>query len=433
MRPPTLARTGSPEECPVRQPLVSVRQRSPDQTARRTRAFVTGMRTLASFTLISSLLASLAPAATAAPPPSIDRFGAKLHAEVGKQRGNLVYSPASIALALAMTREGARATTATEMDAVLGAGARAEARALLATLAKPAGKPQPDVASPPELSIANRLFGELTMPFDRSFVELTRDGYGAPIEGVDFKHHPEEARAKVNAWVEHQTKARIKNLLAKGTIDNLTRLVLVNAIYLKAQWMTPAKFMIEGTGGRQVSTMRTEAPASWGDHAGARMLDLPYVAGPGRSQLSMLLVVPDSAKLDAIEAAYSKTGLAPFLAATTSHGKVNVALPKFKIGTDLDLGASLAAMGMKRAFTDQAEFPGISEVPTKISKAIHKAWVQVDEKGTEAAAATAIVMTEITAVDPTPVHDFPVDRSFVFFIHDQDGTVLFGGRVVDPR
>jgi len=403
------------------------------------------MKKLASLALVSSLVSSLVTGVSAAPAPrSIDRFGAKLHGQVGqagdKARANLVHSPASIAIALAMAREGAREQTAAEMDAVLGGGAGAEARALLRSLAAPAAGPAPGGPMAPELSIANRLFGEQTTAFEKAFLDITRDGYGAPIEALDFRRHHEAARAKINAWVEGQTRNRIKDLLAKGTVDHETRLVLVNAIYLKARWATPfevsatrpSRFTIEGAGHKQVSTMRTQARGSWGAHAGARMLDLPYEAAPGGPQLSMMLVVPDGARLDAVEAAYAKDGLAPFLAAIGNHGRVNVALPRFKVGSSFDLGDSLKAMGMPRAFSDLAQFGGISKLPTKISKVIHKAWIQVDEKGTEAAAATAVVMAEITSIDPTPIHDFAVDRSFLFFIHDQDGNVLFGGRVLDP-
>ncbi len=407
------------------------------------------MKKLASLALVFSLVTGV----SAAPEPrssprSIDSFGAKLHTEVAKAkaqpkartRPNLVYSPASVAIALAMTREGARAQTAAEMDAVLGAGAGADARALLKSLGAPAGKPAPGMPMAPELSIVNRLFGEQTTVFEQPFLDTLRDGYGAPIETVDFKQQHEAARAKINAWVERQTRSRIKDLHVKGTIIPDTRLVLVNAIYLKAQWAVPfevsatrpAKFAVESAGDKQVPTMRTEARGSWGSHAGARVLDLPYAAGAGGPQLSMMLVVPETAKLGEIEATYARGGLAPFRAAIRTHGKVQVALPKFKVAADFDLGESLEGMGMPRAFSNEAEFGGISKLPTKISKVIHKAWIQVDEKGTEAAAATAVVMMEITSVDRSPVHSFPVDRSFLFFIHDQNGTVLFGGRVIDP-
>lgn len=398
------------------------------------------MKRVASLALVSSLITGV----SAAPPArSIDGFGAKLHAEVGRAKagGNVVYSPASIAIALAMTREGAQAQTAAEMDAVLGAAARTDARALLKALTATPAATGPGMPMAPQLTIANRLFGEQTTRFEQAFLDVTRDGYGAPVEALDFKQQPDAAREKINAWVERQTKNKIKNLLAKPDIRPDTRLVLANAIYLKAQWAVPfevsatkpAKFTVEGAGNKQVSTMRTQARGSWGSHAGARVLDLPYAAGAGGPQLSMMLVVPEAAKLGAVEAAYAKDGLAPFRAAARSHGgKVNVALPKFKIEGELDLAGSLAGMGMPRAFSDEAEFFGISKLPTKISKVKHKAWIQVDEKGTEAAAATAVVMVEITSADPRPIHDFPIDRSFLFFIHDEHGNVLFGGRVIDP-
>ena len=144
----------------------------------------------------------------------------------------------------------------------------------------------------------------------------------------------------------------------------------------------------------------------------------------------MLLVVPDGKDLATVEAAYAREGFAPFLAAVQGGGKADVALPRFEVGTTLELTDVLDALGVKRAFTDDAQFAGISKLPTKISGVIHKAWVKVDEKGTEAAAATAVVMAEITAVQIP--HPFKVDRSFLFFIHDNKGNVLFSGRIVDP-
>jgi serpin B len=178
--------------------------------------------------------------------------------------------------------------------------------------------------------------------------------------------------------------------------------------------------------------MRTIAGATWGNHSGARMLDLPYASGGGPA-LAMLLVVPDGSSLATVETSYAKEGIQPFLASVKTGGKVDVALPKFEVGTSFDLTPTLGALGMKLAFSDGADFSGMSKVPTSISAVIHKAWAKVDENGTEAAAATAVVMLETTAVAiAMPPHPFAVDRSFLFFIHDQEGNVLFGGRIVDP-
>lgn len=384
-------------------------------------------------------LAGVIGTASAAPRASLDHFGASIHGQV-PAKGNLVYSPLSMSLALAMAREGAGGRTADEMDKVLGAGAGKDAQAAIKSLLAPP-KQQPGGPMPPQLAIANRLYGDNKLTFEKAFLDLTRTGYGAPIEAVDFRTNPDGARATINKWVAAQTKDRIKNLLAPGTVDGLTRLVLVNAIYLKAQWATaftkdatkPAPFAIDGATSKQVPTMHApEVHTVHGTHAGARTLEIPYSYAGGPS-LSMLIVVPDKAKLADVEAAYVKGGIAPFIAATKQSAKVNIALPKFTTGTDLDLGAALGKLGMPRAFTDDAEFPAITKQEAlKISKVIHKAWIAVDENGTEAAAATAVVMSQITSVDVTPVFNFNVDRSFLFFIHDENGTVLFGGRIVDP-
>ena len=405
------------------------------------------MQKLALVAVASSLLSSVpivdaTPAPPAAPAPatpaltSLDAFGARLSAELARAKpANLVYSPASLSLALAMTREGARGETAAEMDAVLGANAGPEARALYKALS-----PAAATAGAPELTIANRLFGDTATPFEPAFVDVTRDGYGAPIQALDFQHHSADARAKINDWVERQTRERIKNLLPASAINATTRLVLVNAIYFKARWATPfaaratqpAQFAVDGAGNKQVATMRTKAHGRWGTHGGARTLDLPYASSAGGPQLSMLFVVPDQGTLGAVETAYAKDGVAPFLAATDGGGEVNVALPKFKIESDFELGETLGRMGMTRAFTDRAEFGGISKLATKISRVIHKAWVEVDEQGTEAAAATGVVMSRATAAAPAMIHDFAVDRSFLFVLHDAGGHVLFAGRVTDP-
>jgi serpin B len=386
-----------------------------------------------------ALVAALTAGAAATPQPksasrSIDTFAARLHGEVGKKRGNLIYSPASVAMALAMTREGATGVTASELDAVLGATTGADARALGRSLQSTGKAPGPEVA------IANRLFGDKQTPFVKRFVDITRDDYGAPIEAVDFRTQSEAARLRINAWVEQQTRTRIKDLLPAGTVGELTRLVLVNAIYMKAQWATPfearmtkpAAFAIEGAASKQVPTMHGTVEATWGTAAGARMIDLPYTAAPGGPQLAMLIVVPDTAKLAAVEATYAKQGLTGFTAALTSHGDAAVTLPKFKFGSDFNLGDALQALGIKRAFIeDKAEFAAITTAARlHISKVVHKAWIEVDEKGTEAAAATAVITADGSV--PGPPHNFKVDRSFAFFIHDLGGTVLFAGRVLDP-
>jgi serpin B len=390
------------------------------------------MRNLTSLILLATFVVG-ASADSTQKPKSIDRFAATFHGEAGKTKGNLIYSPMSIGIALAMTREGATGATAKEMDAVLGASTGADAKALLLSM-----KSSGDKQGSPELAIANRLFGDATMTWVKRFVDVTRDDYGAPIEGVDFRKDADGARTKINKWVEEQTRNRIKELLAPKIVNALTRLVLVNAIYLKAQWVTP--FQVANTkpvdfavaGGAKVKppTMHGVVKGSSGTYAGARIVDLPYHAGAKGPQLAMMIVVPDRSKLDAIETTYTKEGLAGFMK-SLAYQEINLALPKFKIESSFSLNEALARLGMPRAFSEMAEFDGMStSARLALSKVIHKAFVSVDEKGTEAAAATAAIVS-VTGVAPKPI-DFKVDRSFAFFIHDASGTVLFAGRVLDP-
>lgn len=380
-----------------------------------------------------AVLAALSPSVAHAAPPSAPFDGA-LDARVAHdQSGNYVVSPASIELGLEMTREGARGATARELDGALGADTGAAVKALWAAW----GTPQ-TAADMTQLSIANKLFGEQTAHFLPAFLDATQQGYGARLEAVDFAHAADAARRHINDWVAQATHDKIKDLLPPRAVDDATRLVLVDAIYLKAHWAkefeagetAPAPFKVSGAGTKQVATMHGELYADWGAHAGARVLDLSYRGG-----LAMLVVVPDSASLAAVESAYQREGFAPFMnaaVASKSHGGIIVALPKFEVATKIELSPALAAMGVKTAFTGAADFSGMSSDPVKLSSVIHQAWIKVDEAGTEAAAATAVEMAAGAAPPvSTPPH-FDVDRSFLFFVHDTHGNVLFGGRVIDP-
>ena len=394
---------------------------------------------LTSLALLATMTSAFADTAKAYAPrvPAAAPFSARLDGALAKRGGNFLYSPASISIALAMAREGAGGATADEMDRVLGADARTTAKALtrsFKTAKQVRGQP-----SPPELAIANRLFGDLKTTFEQPFLEVTSKDYEAPVESLDFRAHADAARLHINAWVAHQTHDKIKDLLSPPAVTEITRMVLVNAIYLKAAWATPfqpgatapAPFAIAGAASKKVPTMHTIAYATWGAHAGARMLDLPYTSAGG-PKLAMMLVVPDGALLATVEASYANEGIQPFLAATKASGDADVALPTFEVGTTFDLASTLEDLGMKTAFSDRADFSRMSRLPTTISKVIHKAWAKVDETGTEAAAATAIVMNEVASGVMRTPHPFAVDRSFLFFVHDDQGNVMFGGRIVDP-
>jgi len=292
----------------------------------------------------------------------------------------------------------------------------------------------------PELSIANRLFGDKTLTVDPAFMKTTGDVFGAPVERVDFKSDAEGARVRINGWVASKTNDRIRDLIAPGILDKDSRLVLTNAIYFKGKWAhafdkaDTRDAVFHAKSDENVPTMHQTLGAKLGEHANAQVLELDYQSKDG-PKLSMVIVLPkDAHGIGEVEKAYATEGLAPFVGSGHMTPEVEIALPKFKAETEMELSRTLDGMGMKTAFTDTADFSGISTTePIKISKVIHKAFVDVDEQGTEAAAATAVVAAPAGAA-PMPGPRFIADHPFLFFIRDTaSGTILFAGRLSDPK
>ena len=354
---------------------------------------------------------------------------------------NFVMSPASISAALAMTWGGAKGATERQMRAVMhldaepGLGASDWAHVFRA------------LASPSralELRIANRLFGEKTFSFEKPFVDLTRDDWGAPLEPVDFLHDADGARVHVNAWVAKQTHDKIKDLLPPNSVDDTTRLALVNAIYFLADWMTPfqedatstAPFHVTTQRSKNVPTMHETLALRVARQGGVSVVELPYRGDAA----SMWIVLPDRVDgLPALEKRIDAKTIAAWRAALAFE-QIELAMPKFEIrpGAATPLAAPLAALGMVDAFdSSKADFTAIGVPPDPrqhlfVSAVFHSAFVKVDEKGTEAAGATAIVMGVGGGAPPkpTPLH---VDHPFLFFVVDKaTGLVLFMGRVTDP-
>lgn len=358
----------------------------------------------------------------AAPTPAdaadaANAFGAELHARLAKEPGNVFWSPASVALALGMAREGARGATATEMDAVLHVTGKAPGTLGALASVQSAG----DGKSSPEVRVANRLWADATLPLEPAYVAVTKGRYGASAQGVDFIRSPEPARAAINAWVAGETRDRIKDLLPPGSITSDTRLTLTNAVYFKGSWETkfdakrtaPAPFHLDDKRTRDVPMMHVDARARWGATPEADVFELRYQRPKDQPGASMIVVLPKTATgLSAVDDAVARAGFAPFVSALAGGGHADVALPKFKMTRSFELAQPLAAMGMKSGFSPSADFSGISKnASLAISRVIHKAFVEVDEQGTEAAAATAVVM-ETTAVMVRP--SFVVDRPFLF-------------------
>jgi serpin B len=372
---------------------------------------------------------------------AINDFGFDLHRRLSAEAGNVVFSPASVAIALGMARAGARGETAAQMDAVLREVASDEHAAWLngldQVLAGRNGTFEDDEGTSHELvlDVANTYFAQRDYPLERAFLEALAARFGAGIQLVDFIADSETARRLINEWANEQTRGRIPEVLKTGDVTSATRLALVNAIYLKAPWLRP--FQADQTTDEPFTKLdgsTVEVPmmhtthASCGTGAGWGAFELPYIG----NTLSMLVVVPDD--LAAFEASLDEAALAEVSRVVRQgFAAPDVTLPRFGFETREELAAVLAELGMPDAFDpDVADFSGMTGARELfIGKVIHQANISVDEKGTEAAAVTVVGM-DVTG-GPSDICTVHADRPFVFAIRDvETGAILFMGRVVDP-
>jgi len=356
--------------------------------------------------------------------------------------GNQVFSPASITTALAMTWGGAGGETAAQMRKVLHfQGSPADVMKASGDLSASLTDPK----RPVTFRVANRLFGEAGFPFEPAFLAATRAAYGAPLEPLGFAAAPDRARVHINHWVEGQTEKRIRDLIPSGGITEETRLVLANAIYFLGDWQSPFEkestrpqpFHVSSTGKKDVPTMNQSAAFRHARGHGLAVLELPYKGG----QMSMLVLLPEAVDgLAGLEKDLTAEGLDRLVGALAPT-RVAVALPKFEVDPQgsLPLADHLKAMGMPLAFDRRrADFTGIANPKNpddrlSIGNVFHKAFVKTDEKGTEAAAATAVVMMRAAGMPAPPPVTFTADHPFLFLIRDTaSGAILFLGRVADP-
>jgi serpin B len=350
------------------------------------------------------------------------------------QTGNLFLSPYSISTALAMTYAGAREQTAVQMSDVLHFGTdQTQFHSAFGELQAQinAALQKEDIA----LNVANGLWVDQAYPFLDSFIDLVTNAYQAELKSVDFQTAFEAARLKINIWVEEQTQNKIKELIKQGMLSSLTRLVLVNAIYFKGNWATEfdksetALFWVTPETSVEVPFMMSqkEIHSSYFEDALVQVLELPYEG----NEVSMIVILPKggfSKWEQSLTAEQLEMWLNLFI-----NKDVTVFLPKFKISGEFELSNTLAVMGMPDAFNSrQADFSGLNGTKNLvISSVIHKAFVDVNEKGTEAAAATGIGIAG-TAM-PEPPKTFRADHPFLFLIrHNPSGSILFLGRVVNP-
>ncbi len=364
-------------------------------------------------------------------------FAFDLYRAIRSKEGNLFYSPLSISLALAMTYAGARGETATQMAETMHYTLeRAPLHAafngldqLLASRGKGAkGKDGEGF----RLNVVNAIWGQQDYHFEQAYLDTIAQNYGAGIRLLDYVKDPEKSRLAINRWVEDQTEDRIKDLIPAGMIDQLTRLVLTNAVYFNAAWAHPFSeeattdgqfHLADGTTVTKPMMCQTE---QYGYAAGDGYVavELPYDGG----ELSMVVMLPDAGCLLEFEGALDAT-MVESLINDVQYRQVKLTMPKFEFESELPLGDTLQEMGMPSAFSDAADFSGITGGrDLQISEVLHKGFVSVDEVGTEAAAATAVVM-RLTAMPAEPV-EVTVDRPFVFLVRDvETGSILFAGRV----
>lgn len=365
-------------------------------------------------------------------------FAIKLLRNAGKPDENAFVSPHSVAEALAMAATGAKGDTRGEMLETLGlpdnnVAVNKAFRVMRKRL-------MPASTAPVELSIANRLWGQSGVSFHAEFLKTLQRDYGAALGQVDFRADAGAARERINSWIEEQTKGRIKDLLPDGALSDQTRLVLTNAIYFKAPWQkkfdaddtTDEDFTLANGDKVKVPMMQQNASLRHLRAEGYQALELLYEG----ATLSMLIFLPD--KPDGLASLEKDldTKVLEYFEERARRVPVHVYLPRFTMTRSLSLASALRTMGMRLAFSQTADFSGMAdEESLQISDVIHKAFVEVTEEGTEAAAATAVVMgiTAARIEDQKPVV-FRADRPFLFLIRDTaTRSVLFIGRLADPR
>jgi serpin B len=367
---------------------------------------------------------------------ALNAMGLDLFGELAAPDQNAVISPLSIGIALGMARAGARGTTADEMDAVMHDAAADDHANWLSSLGRELAQrnrtitDEQDVEHEIALHLANAPFAQRGFSLHQAFLDALAARFGAGLRLVDFIRDSEGSRQAINGWVNEQTRDRIPELLPNEFIDGKTRLVLVNAVYLNAPWAAPwgaadggSRAFTRPDGSIvRVAMMTTDGQLPYAEGDGWQAVELPYLG----NDLAMLLVVPED--LAAFEANLDGESFAAVVNALGERQTL-VTMPKFEVETQADLIPPLKSLGVRAAF-DDADFSGISDAPLYVSGVVHQANISVDEKGTEAAAATAVGMAVSAPYGEVEVR---ADRPFLFAVRDrQTGAVLFLGHVADP-
>jgi len=390
------------------------------------------------FTAIMTALLSIPVSTDAANTNSVvagnTAFALDLYARLKTNDGNLFFSPHSISTCLAMIYAGARGDTEKQMaQAMHFDAAQAQFHSAFGALQDQLNAARQKKEF--DFNLANGLWSQKNHSFLPAFLDLAKQRYEAKLEQVDFGTGAEPARREINDWVSAQTRGKITDLLQPGVVNASTRLVLVNAIYFKGRWLhqfkaantTIAPFNVTRDQSVQAPLMNLTASFKYAAPDGLQVLELPYLG----NDLSMVILLPGEIDgLKKIEESLTGPQLDFWLGQTRAQ-KVDVFLPKFKLTAQFDLNGTLAEMGMADLFSSRADLSGMDGARDLfVSAVVHKAYVDVNEEGTEAAASTGGVVAA-TAFRPPPV--FRADHPFLFLIRDNhSGSILFLGRVVDP-
>ncbi len=384
----------------------------------------------------SSLLRAAAVPNPTAIAQSNNAFATDLYGQLKSADGNLFFSPYSISLAFGMAWDGAGGETAAQMARVLHLeGAATEVAGGQGALQDLLNGIQ--AKGHVKLAVANSLWPEQSYAFRADYLAALREHFKVSVVPCDFQGKPDAERRRINRWVEERTNDKIKDLLPEGSVNPTTRMVLANAVYFKGDWEKPFKpsatttqsFFLASGGEVKVPLMTQKASFSHAQHPGFQVLSMPYAGG----ELSMVVVLPEAKDgLAKLERELKADQLEEWIRRLRT-AEVTVQFPKFKVESSYGLNQTMVALGMKDAFAaGRADFSGMSDRNDLfISDAVHKAFIEVNEEGTEAAAATGIIM-RATSVQPPPVV-FRVDHPFLYLIrHDATGAILFLGRVMNP-
>jgi serpin B len=368
-------------------------------------------------------------------------FAFNLYQLLKEKDGNLFYSPYSISEALAMTYGGARTETEQQMAAAMQfilnqSKLHPAFNALDLELAKRGQGAQGTDSKGFRLNIVNAIWGQKDFQFKADYLDLLAQNYGSGLRILDYMKAPEPSRQTINQWVSDQTEGKIKDLLPAGSITELTRLVLTNAIYFNAAWASQfkkeatidVKFTLLSGSQVDVPSMYQQDSFAYTEGNKYQAVQLPYDG----NELSMVIILPKADSFMAFESSLNSQQITQIIKSLQGN-EVSLTLPKFKIESEFGLNDILKQLGMKDAFDPiKADFSGMDgEKDLYITDVVHKAYVSVDEAGTEAAAATGVVVG--TTSMPVDIKEMKIDHPFIFLIRDiQTGEILFIGRVMNP-